>query len=78
MIDAGRVAQDMQLTAWNFGVASGLFTGIREKQIRSDFNIPKWLKPTIVVSFGYPARILRGKKNRKPLESLIHRERYRD
>ena len=78
MIDAGRVAQDMQLAAWNFGVASGLFTGIRERQIGSDFNIPKWLKPTIVVAFGFPARTLKGKKNRQPLEMLVHRERYRD
>ena len=78
LIDAGRVAQDMQLAAWNFGVASGLFTGIREKQLAADFNIPKWLKPAIVVAFGYPARALKGKKNRQPLETLVHRERYRD
>jgi nitroreductase len=78
MIDAGRVAQDMQLAAWNFGVASGLFTGIRQKELRRDFNIPKWLNPTIVVAFGYPARRLAGKKNRQPLETLVHREKFRD
>lgn len=78
MIDAGRVAQDMQLAAWNSAVASGLFTGIREKELRRDFNIPKWLKPTIVVAFGYPVRPLAGKKNRQPLEALVHRERFRD
>lgn len=78
MIDAGRVAQNMQLAAWNFGVASGLFTGIREKELRRDFNIPKWLNPTIVLGFGYPARKLVGKKNRQPLDTLVHRERFRD
>jgi nitroreductase len=76
MIDAGRVAQDMQLAAWNFGVASGLFTGIRENEIRRDFNIPDSLKATIVVCFGYPARELLGKKNRQPLEALVHREKF--
>ena len=30
LIDAGRVAQNMQLAAWNHNVGSGLFTGIRE------------------------------------------------
>jgi nitroreductase len=75
-IDAGRVAQDMQLAAWNFGVASGLFTGIRENEIRRDFNIPDSLKATIVVCFGYPARELLGKKNRQPLEALVHREKF--
>ena len=29
MIDAGRVVQNMQLAAWNYGVASGLFTGVQ-------------------------------------------------
>ena len=77
-IDAGRVAQDMQLAAWNFGVASGLFTGIREKELARDFNIPKSLKPTVVVAFGYPVRKLRGRKNREPLEMLVHREQFRD
>src|SRR5574338_844460 len=75
-IDAGRVAQDMQLAAWNFGLASGLFTGVRDKEIRRDFNIPQHLRPTIVVAFGYPARRLAGKKNRQPIEALVHRERY--
>lgn len=78
MIDAGRVAQNMLLAAWNFGVASGLFTGIREKELRRDFNIPKSLYPTIVLGFGYPARKLVGRKNRQPLEKLVHRERFKD
>jgi nitroreductase len=78
LIDAGRVAQDMQLAAWNFGVASGLFTGFRDKELRRDFNIPKQLSPTIVVCFGYPARKLVGRKNRKPLETLVHREKFRE
>src|SRR5262245_27847533 len=32
LIDAGRVVQNMQLAAWNFGVASGLFTGLKEEK----------------------------------------------
>src|ERR1044072_8986245 len=32
LIDAGRVLQNMQLTAWNYGIGSGLFTGILEDQ----------------------------------------------
>ena len=41
MIDAGRVVQDMQLTAWNYGVASCLFTGVQDEKLRKDFGIPK-------------------------------------
>ena len=77
LIDAGRVLQSMQLAAWNQGVSSGLFTGIREEKFRSDFAIPKELSPTIIIGFGYPARKLTGKrKNRLPLHELVHYEKY--
>jgi nitroreductase len=77
LIDAGRVAQNMQLAAWNHKVGSGLFTGIREEKIRSDFEIPDELSPTIIVGFGYPARKLTGKrKERMPLEKLVYYEKY--
>jgi nitroreductase len=74
-IDAGRAVQDMQLAAWNFGVASGVFTGIRE-EMRTDFNIPGDLQPTIVAGFGYPARKVSGKKKRLPLSELAYHEKY--
>jgi nitroreductase len=77
LIDAGRVLQNMQLAAWNHGVSSGLFTGIREEKLRSDYAIPKDLSPTIIIGFGYPARKLTGKrKNRLPLHELVHYEKY--
>ncbi|MFL6384994.1 MAG: nitroreductase family protein [Nitrososphaeraceae archaeon] len=77
LIDAGRVIQNMQLTAWNQGVGSGLFTGIKEAELRNDFGIPQDLSPTVVVGFGYPARKLGGKrKNRLPLNELIYYEKY--
>ena len=77
LIDAGRVAQNMQLAAWNDKVGSGLFTGIRVEKFRSDFEIPDELSPTIVVGFGYPASKLTGKrKNRLPLEKLVYYEKY--
>jgi nitroreductase len=76
MIDAGRVAQNMQLAAWNMGVASGLFTSVREKELRSNFGIPKELNVTIVLGFGYPARKLAGRKSRVPLEELVYYGRY--
>jgi nitroreductase len=77
MIDAGRVVQNMQLAAWNHGVASGLFTGLKEKELRSDFGIPNELNPTIIVGFGYPARKLTGKKkDRVPLGELVYYGKY--
>jgi nitroreductase len=77
MIDAGRVVQDMQLAAWNYGVASGLFTGVQGEKLRDDFNIPRDLNSTIVVGFGFPAKEIGGKKkNRLTLDELIYYEQY--
>jgi len=64
LIDAGRVG-------------SGLFTGIREEKIRSDFEIPDELSPTIIVGFGYHAKELTGKrKDRIPIEKLVYYGKY--
>ena len=71
LIDAGRVAQDMQLAAWNFGVASRLFTGVKDATIRRDFNIP-----SITLGFGYPAKKIAEKKNRKPLGEIVFLGKY--
>ena len=77
LIDTGRVLQNMQLTAWNQGVGSGLFTGIREEKLRSDFQIPSELSPSVTIGFGYPARELTGKrKNRLPIRELVYYEKY--
>jgi nitroreductase len=75
-IDAGRVLQDMQLAAWNFGVVSRLFTGIKDADLRRDFGIPPEVKPMAVLGFGYPVREIKGKKSRKPLEELVYSERF--
>jgi len=76
LIDAGRAAQDMQLTAWDHGVASGLYTGIRQSDIRRDFGIPGNLAATVVVAFGYPTRKLKGVKSRRPLSEVAYLEKF--
>jgi nitroreductase len=77
LIDTGRVLQNMQLTAWSQGVGSGLFTGIREEKLRSDFQIPNELSPSVIIGFGYPARKLTGRrKSRLPIHELVYYEKY--
>lgn len=75
-LDAGRVLQDMQLAAWNSGVASGLTTAFAEEAMRIEFNIPKELAITAAVGFGYPVKPILGRKDRKPLAELVSDERY--
>jgi nitroreductase len=77
LIDAGRALQNMQLAAWNDGVASGLFTGIRQEKLRNDFGIPDELVATVIIGFGYNARNhTEMRKNRMALDKLVYYERY--
>lgn len=75
-IDAGRALQDMGLAAWNFGVVSRIFTGLKDADLRRDFAIPQDVKPAAVLGFGYPVRKIKGKKSRKPLEEIAYAEAY--
>ena len=76
MIDAGRVAQDMQLAAWNYGVVSCVYTGTNREALQKDFGFPNDLVPSIVIGFGYASRKVIGRKSRKPLNELAFLERY--
>src|SRR5712692_10003424 len=76
MIDAGRAVQDMQLAAWSSGVASGIYTGVKEESMRKDFGIPKELRTSAVVGFGYPHEKIVGKKNRTALAELAHLDKF--
>jgi nitroreductase len=76
LIDAGRALASMQVAAWNFGVASRIFTGINREAFERDFGIPKDLSPSVVVGFGYPTRRIVGKKKRKPMGEVAFRDRF--
>ncbi len=76
MIDAGRVLQNMQLAAWNQGVTSGIFTGVKEEELRRDFSIPKELNVALVAAFGYPLKKIEGKKQRVALKELVYYGKY--
>ena len=76
LIDAGRAAQDMQLTAWDSGVGSRLYTGIKQADMKRDFGVPSELAATVVVGFGYPTKKILGRKSRKPLSEVAFLERY--
>lgn len=79
LIDAGRVIQNMQLTAWENGVGSGIYTGIKEDKMRQDFKIPSNQNISAILGFGFPNKSITGKrKNRKPLTELVYNEVFGD
>ena len=75
--DASRAIQSMLLTAWSEGVGSNWvgFGGLEE--VKSLLGIPDSLDMLSILPLGYPAgEIGQGKKKRKPLGEIAHRERF--
>ena len=75
--DASRAIHSMLLVAWSEGIGSNWvgFGGL--EKINALLGIPGELDVLAILPFGYPAdRIGRGRKDRKPLRAIAHRERY--
>lgn len=75
--DGSRAIQSMMLTAWAEGIGSNWvgFAGMTE--VKPVLGIPDTLDVLAVVSFGYPAQpVGKGKKRRKALSEVAHRERF--
>jgi len=76
MLDAGRALTNMQLEAWSRGIVSCIYTGFKEAEMRKRYGIPEKYSIDVIVGFGYPARKIIGKKNRKPLEELAYSNKF--
>lgn len=75
--DASRAVQSMLLTAWADGVGSNWvgFGGLEE--VKALLKIPAKLDVLAILPFCYPVGVVgRGKKQRKSLGAVAHRERY--
>ena len=75
--DASRAIQSMLLAAWGDGVGGNWvgFGGLEE--VRALLGIPSSLDVLAILPLGYPAGVVgRGKKRRKALGAVAHRERY--
>ena len=75
--DASRAIQSMILAGWAEGIGSnwagfGGLTGVNKV-----LGIPDHFEVLAVIPFGYPRNpVGKGKKQRKPLGEVVHRERF--
>jgi nitroreductase len=75
--DASRAIQSMVLTAWSEGVGSNWVGFMGLDAVKPLLGIPDELDVLAIVPFGYPAKAVgKGKKKRKPLSEVAHRERF--
>ncbi len=81
MFDLGQAADSMMLTAWELGVGSVPATVYEHDRARELLGYPAELHCEYLLSFGYPAdpaELERPPRSggRKPLDSLVHEERW--
>jgi len=75
--DASRAIQSMVLTAWSEGIGSNWTGWVGMTGVASLLGVPENLDVVAVVPFGYPTQVrTRGKKRRKNLSEIAHRERF--
>src|SRR5271157_1206858 len=73
--DASRAIQSMILIAWSEGVGSNWVGFENLSAIKSLLAIPDTIDVLAILPFGYAAKeIGKGKKKRKPLSEIAHRE----
>ena len=60
-----------------YAEVGGFRTSRHPDEVKARLNVPAALDVVAIVAFGYPVRpIGRGKKQRKALRDIAHRERY--
>lgn len=75
--DASRAIQSMMLTAWAHGIGSNWVGFNNLQQVNPVLGIPENIDILAIVPFGYPvANLGKGRKKRKPLGEIAHRERW--
>jgi nitroreductase len=76
-MDGGRAAQNMMLAAWGESVGSNWVGNMNTPEVKTLLGIPSEKLVLVVLPFGYPAKpVGKGKKQRKPLGEIAHRERF--
>jgi nitroreductase len=75
--DGSRAIQSMMLTAWAEGVGSNWVGYLGPEEVKPLLGIPDEVDVLAIVPFGYPAQAVgQGKKQRKPIGEVVHRERF--
>jgi nitroreductase len=74
--DGSRAIQSMLLTAWSEGVGGNWTGWLGMRGVRELLGIPAGYDVLAVLAFGYPALAVKGKKKRKAIGEVAHRDRW--
>jgi len=77
LIDLAISIENMALTAWDLGIGSCWIGAFNERKIKELLGIPPHLRVISLLTLGYPDE-RPGGKYRKPLNEILHYEKYAD
>jgi nitroreductase len=75
LIDLAIAIENMALTAWDLGIGSCWIGLFNEEEVKELLGVPENLRVVSIFTLGYPDQKPR-EKNRKPLEEIVHYEKY--
>ena len=75
-MDGGRAIQTMVLAAWMLGLGSCVVTGVDRDRVGRLVGAPEGMHLLAILPFGYPKRMLKGVKKRKPLGEVASYNSY--
>ena len=76
-IDGARAIENMVLQAWDLGIGACWVTNFYEDAVKDILAAPQRMKLVSVVPFGYPVEAkTKRKKDRKPLNEIVHYEKF--
>jgi len=75
-IDLGIAMEHMVLKAVELGLGTCWIGWFREERIRTILDIPERIRVSALLAIGYPADTPARKRGRKPLEAIVHSERW--
>jgi len=75
-IDLGIAMEHMVLKAVDLGLGTCWIGWFREDRVRKILDIPERIRVSALLAIGYPKDAPPKKRQRKPLEAIVHSERW--
>ena len=73
--DTAAAIQNINLTAYSFGLGTCWVGAFREEEAREILKIPHGIRPVAIVPIGYPAEAPTP-RSRKPISQIVHYETF--
>lgn len=75
LVDVAIAVENMALVSWEMALGSCWIGAYNEEKVKQLLDIPKNLPVVSLFTLGYPAE-KQASKRRKPMEQIVHYEKY--